>query len=354
MQIDQRPWRAALAALLLLVFAGRPSAQGTTGTISGTIVDESNQPIPGVAVTLTDERTNVSRAATSGDDGTFAFRAVPPGIYTVRAELSGFRTLEKRENVLNANSQLSLGNLTLAVGNLTEVLTVSASGTQVEVENSDHTALLTSKQIEQIQTKGRDVTALLRLMPGVRYEDSSEALGEDFGSLIPQVGGQRRHWNSVTVDGLMGNEASGSNRMSSAINLDAIEEVKVLLNTYKAEFGRSGGANIQIVSKSGGAEYRGSSYYYARNDVWNATRWENNRADIEKPEYQASTPTASISADPLGIPGLWSQDDKKLFFFYSMEAPRGHGRRDRSAATGSRPNSSAAATSRKRAISKAA
>jgi hypothetical protein len=245
MQIDQRLWRAALAALLLLVFAGRPFAQGTTGAISGTIVDESGQPIPGVAITLTDERTNVSRAATSGADGTFAFRAVPPGLYTVRVELAGFRTLEKRENVLNANSQLSLGNLTLTVGALTEVLTVSASGTQVEVENSDHTALLTSKQIEQIQTKGRDVMGLLRLMPGVRYEDSSEALGEDFGTLIPQVGGQRRQWNSVTIDGLMGNEASGSNRMSSAINLDAIEEVKVLLNTYKAEFGRSGGANIR-------------------------------------------------------------------------------------------------------------
>lgn len=323
MQIDQRPWRAALAALLLVVvFASRPFAQGTTGAISGTIVDESNQPIPGAAVTLTDERTNVSRAATSGDDGAFAFRAVPPGIYTVRAELSGFRTFEKRENVLNANSQLSLGNLTLAVGNLTEVLTVSASGTQVEVENSDHTALLTSKQIEQIQTKGRDVTALLRLMPGVRYEDSSEALGEDFGSLIPQVGGQRRHWNSVSVDGLLGNEASGSNRMSSAINLDAIEEVKVLLNTYKAEFGRSGGANIQIVSKSGGAKYRGSSYYYARRDAWNATRWENNRSGVEKPEYNFNTYGFNLGG-PVGVPGLWSQDEKKLFFFYSLEAPRG-------------------------------
>ena len=97
-------------------------------------------------------------------------------------ELTGFRTLEKRENVLNANSQLSLGNLILAVGSLSEVVTVAASGTQVEVENSDHTALLTSKQIEQIQTKGRDVMGLMRLMPGVRYEDSSEALGEDFGS----------------------------------------------------------------------------------------------------------------------------------------------------------------------------
>ena len=163
---------------------------------------------------------------------------------------------------------------------------------------------------------------LLRLMPGVRYEDSSEALGEDFGTLIPQVGGQRRHWNSVSVDGLLGNEASGSNRMSSAINLDAIEEVKVLLNTFKAEFGRSGGANIQIVTKSGGADYRGSAT--TTRGATPGTRRDGRTTDRTSPSRNTtSIPTAPTSADPSALPGLWSQDDKKLFFFYSLEAPRG-------------------------------
>jgi hypothetical protein len=323
MRIVHWQWRGVVAAVLLIVAAGRAAGQGTAGTISGRVVDESDQAVPGAAVTLIDERTTTTRATTSAADGAFVFPVVPPGIYTVRVELTGFRMHERRENVLNAASQLSLGQLVLAVGALNEVVTVAASGTQVEVENSDHTALLTSTQIAQIQTKGRDVMGLLRLMPGVRYEDSGEALGEDFGTLIPQVGGQRRHWNSVTVDGLLGNEASGSNRMSSAINLDAIEEVKVLLNTFKAEFGRSGGANIQIVTKSGGADYRGSLYYYARRDAWNATRWENNRSGVQKPEYHFDTYGANVGG-PVAIPGLWSQgQDKKLFFFYSLEAPQG-------------------------------
>ena len=81
-------------------------------------------------------------------------------------------------------------------------------------------------------------------------------MGDSFGSQIPNIGGMRKHWNQVTVDGLNGNELSGTNRMNSSINLDAIAEVKVLLNTYKAEFGHSGGANIEIVSKSGSSTLR--------------------------------------------------------------------------------------------------
>src|SRR6266571_1646429 len=110
-------------------------------------------------------------------------------------------------------------------------------------------------QIQQIQTKGRDVVNLLRLLPGVHYENDIDALGDSFGSNIPNIGGQRRTWNQVTVDGLNGNELSGTNRMNSSINLDAIAEVKVLLNTYKAEFGHTAGANIEIVSKSGSNAY---------------------------------------------------------------------------------------------------
>ena len=109
--------------------------------------------------------------------------------------------------------------------------------------------------------------------------------------------------------------------MSSAINLDAIEEVKVLLNTFKAEFGRSGGANIQIVTKSGGAGYRGSAYYYARRDAWNATRWENNRSTSPS-RNTTSIRTAPTWADPRPSRALVAED-KKLFFFYSLEAPQG-------------------------------
>jgi hypothetical protein len=317
-----RRFGAAVGGLLLLLGAGRVAAQGSTGTVSGNVVDEARQVVPGATVTLVDERSGASRAFTTDVRGAFSFAAVPPGIYTVRVELTGFQTLERRNNVLNASGQLALGDLKLAVGAMTELITVEAKGTQVEATNSDHTGLLTSTQIAQIQTKGRDVMNLLRLVPGVRYADDIDAMGDSFGSSVPHVGGQRGHWNAVTVDGLNGNELSGTNRFSSAINLDAIEEVKVMLNTYKAELGRTGGANVQIVTKGGGAEYRGNAYWYGRREDWNANRWENNKNGIAKPAYHFDTYGFNFGG-PVKIPGVWDQkNDKKVFFYYSLEAPQ--------------------------------
>ncbi len=312
----------ACCGAAVAMLAAAPAAAQNTGTISGSIIDHTSQVVPGATITLINEATSDTRTVQSDDRGQFAFRAVEPGSYTVKVELTGFRTLESRRNVLNASGQVDLGPLKMDVGTLTEVVSVVAEGATIETKNSDYSGLLTATQISQIQSRGRDVVNLLRLLPGVHYEADIEALGDSFGSQIPNIGGMRKHWNQVTVDGLNGNELSGTNRMNSSINLDAIAEVKVLLNTYKAEFGHSGGANIEIVSKSGSSNYTGSVYYYGKRDAWNATPWENNRAGIPKPKLHVDTPGFTIGG-PVRIPGLFDQKgDKKLFFFYSFEGPQ--------------------------------
>jgi hypothetical protein len=310
----------AFGALLLLGSAPA-GAQDVTGTVSGTVVDDTKQVLPGATVTLVNEQTRSSRTAPTDSRGEFRFVSVYPGHYTVRVELTGFGSVERRNNVLSASERLSLGDLTLRVGGISEAVTVEASGTQVNPEESQPTGLLTSTQIEQIQSKGRDVSNLLRLLPGVRYGDDVEALGESFGTELPNIGGQRKHWNHVTIDGVMGNEIGGSNRIAQQINLDAIEEVKVLLNTYRAEFGRGGGAYVQIVTKSGGTEYRGNAYYYGRNEKLNSNNFFDNLRGIARGHYRFNTFGFNLGG-PVRIPGLWSQDgEKKLFFLYSMEAP---------------------------------
>src|SRR6476619_1663898 len=311
------------ALVVATLVAAAPAAAQNTGTISGTIIDNTGQVVPGATLTLINEATADGRTMVSGSRGEFAFRAVEPGSYTVKVELTGFRTMQLKGNVLNASGTLDLGSVKLDIGTLSEVVSVVSEGATIETKNSDYSGLLTSTQISQIQSRGRDVLNLLRLIPGVHYEADIEAMGDSFGSQIPNINGMRRHWNQVTVDGLNGNELSGTNRMNSSINLDAIAEVKVLLNTYKAAFGHSGGANIEIVSKSGSSTYQGSAYWYGKRDAWNANAWENNKAGLPKPKLHIDTPGFNLGG-PVRIPGLYDQKDnaKKLFFFYSFEAPQ--------------------------------
>src|SRR5690348_4816668 len=141
-----------------------------TGSVSGLVVDSSAQVVPGATVTLTNDATADTRTATTDGAGGFTFRAVPPGSYTLRITLAGFRTFEQQHNVLNASSRLDLGRLRLDVGQLAEVVSVVAEGSTIETKNSDYSGLLTATQISQIQSRGRDVVNLLRLLPGVHYE----------------------------------------------------------------------------------------------------------------------------------------------------------------------------------------
>jgi hypothetical protein len=309
--------RIGLASLLIAWAAGPTLAQDANATITGSVSDEQGQVLPGATVTLTHEATKTTRTTVTGDRGEFRFPTLVSGAYTVKVEMQGFRTIEKRGNMLEPSSTLSVGTLKVPLGQFADVITVESSGTKVNVEESQHSGLITSSQMEQLQSKGRDVMNLIRAIPGVRYEDDNDSVGDSFGTIVPNVSGQRAHWNRVTVDGLNGNELSGTNRIGSAVNLDAISEVKVLLNTYKAEYGGTGGANIQIVSKGGSSEYKGSLYYFGRRTKANANTWENNLNGVERAPYNYNTYGFNI-----GGPAPWQKGNKNLFFYLSLEAPQ--------------------------------
>src|SRR5262249_32736109 len=147
---------------------------------------------------------------------------------------------------------------------------------RAETESSDLTARLTSDQIDLISTKGRDVTSLLRLIPGTSFIDDIEAVGEGFGTDLPNISGQRGRSTVSSVDGLNASEPSGSNKLSMTVNQDAVAEVKVLRNNYAAEYGNNGGALINLVTKSGGQQYHGTAYYFLRNEALNANSYINN------------------------------------------------------------------------------
>jgi hypothetical protein len=231
-----------MAVIVALTGSIPGGAQTVTGTISGTVVDVSGGAVAGATVSIINERTKSARNVTTNESGDFVFTAVQPGNYTIKIEQRGFSIFQRQGNVLTANEHLSVGVLALKVGELSETVTTLAEGTPVQTESTEHSALISSKQLEQISIRGRDVTSLLRILPGVSFQGQSESAGGGFGSGVPNIQGGRNTWNTVNVDGVRGNDLGSPNIFSSTVNFDAISEVKVLLNSYQAEYGGNSSA----------------------------------------------------------------------------------------------------------------
>jgi hypothetical protein len=305
--------RLFASAALALLFAGIPAdalGQSVTGSIFGSVVDQSKQAVPGAAITLLNERTSDTRAIVSDDRGDFLFASVQPGLYTVKVELAGFAPYQRAHVVLSANDQLSLGTIELRAGAVTEAVTVNASGTPVQTRSAERSALITARQLEMMPVLGRDVQTVLRTLPGVRFDTS----GDDAYNYLPGINGQGGGAATFAIDGLGGNDLGGPDFLTGPPNFDAVAEVKVLINSYQAEYGRSAGAMINVVTKSGTKEYRGSGYWYKRHEMWNATPFFNNALDLEKPRYRYSTLGANLGGP---VPLKAFRDD--MFFFYAYE-----------------------------------
>jgi hypothetical protein len=311
----------AAVVLALGALALPALAQSIAGSISGTITDPSGQALADARVVLVNEATAAERASTTDGRGGFSFPAVQPGIYTLRVERQGFQPHERKHTTLTTNEQLSVGTIALTIGERTEAVTVTAEGTPVETATAERSALLSSKQLEMVAVRSRDVVALLKVLPGVTASQDyteTEALGSGFGTRVPNIQGARESWSSFTVDGMNGNDMGSPQFFSSTVNFDAIGEVKVQLNNYRAESGRSGGAVVSIVTKSGTQEFHGGVYGYKRHESLNANDFFNNRNGVARPLYRYTNAGVSLGG-PLYIPGVFNQKKDKLFFFYSFD-----------------------------------
>src|SRR6266480_817344 len=312
-----------LALFAVALLGSTAIAQSITGSVSGTVTDSSGGVIVGASVTLVSDGTGAERTDVTNAEGRFTFSALRPGVYTLKVEQNGFQKLERKNTVLSANENLAV-DLALTAGQVSETVTVTSEGARVERESSDLTARLTSDQLNLISTKGRDVTSLLRLLPGTSNNDDIEAVGEGFGTDLPNVDGQRGRSTVATVDGLNAAEPSGSNKLSMTISQDAVAEVKVLRNNYGAEYGNNGGALINVVSKGGGRDFRGSAYYFLRNEALNASNFFNNKSGLQRPVYRHNIWGFNYGG-PMPLPklgeGQASLLKHKAFFFVNVEKP---------------------------------
>lgn len=301
--------RFAVWALLL------PSgllAQTITGSISGTIVDQTSLAVSGATVVLTNEATGAVRETKSEGSADFVFSGLAPGPYRLSVTMTGFKTWERKGIVLNASERLAVGQIVLQVGDVAEKLNVTEQLVALQTASAERAGLISAAQVENIPIKGRNVTSLVQLLPGVVLLSDSDSLSRTFSF---SVQGNNNQFNQVSLDGV---PISQQDVQTPTVSQDAIAEVKVLLTNYQAEYGRLSGANVQLVSKSGTREFHGSGAYYKRHEQWNANNFFNNRTGRANPVYRFNTWNYTVGG-PVYLPGKFNRNKDKLFFFWSQE-----------------------------------
>ncbi len=264
--------RLLLALALLLACRTGAFAQFETGAITGTVRDESGGVLPGVTVTLTNIDTGVVQTATTNDAGVYEFFTLRLGRYDVRAELQGFTSSRVSEVAVGIGARQRV-DIALGVGQLSESVEVSAARMGLERDSSQRGQVVTSEQAVALPLNGREYSALVLLTTGVR------ASALNTGGLTPREGafnvnGLRSTFNNFLLDGVDNNAYGTSNQGFSNQVMqpppDALDEFKVVTNNMSAEYGRSGGATINVAYKSGTNRFSGSAWEFFRDDSLNA------------------------------------------------------------------------------------
>lgn len=298
----------ALAALTAWLTSGIAGAQTTTGTILGDVKDSSGGAMPGVTVTALNQANGLTREAVTDELGNYRFSAMPAGLYTIKASLTGFKEAARADVRLAINSQVA-APFVLEVGGLEETITVTEQAPLVNTTENVVRTLVDTQQIASLPLKSRDFLDLTLLAPGV-VADQGSASGGQTDSI--SFGGMSENYKSVWLEGVDFNDevTGGGSSLSSATRIalaqEAIQEFQVMANSYSAEFGRSASGAINILTKSGGNQVRGAGFYFRRDDAF------------DKPNYFAVTvPEFKIEQYGATVGGPIKQN--KLFYFGSWE-----------------------------------
>ncbi len=265
-----------VCALLFLAAALPAAAQTTLGTIRGTVVDPQQNIVPGVSVVVTDESTNVAREAQTDAQGLFEIPNLRPGTYTVTATLSGFKKVQRTGVVLRAAS-VARTDVTLEVGGLQEVMTVTAEGqNNITLESQAIARGLDEQQLRDLPRNSRDIQDFLTLNPNIvgGFDGIQFLGGRTYGASYIQDGQP----SSAGIFGELSNAAPG---------LDAIQEMQVLSNSYSAEYG--GLAGVIVSTKRGANRFRATGFYDYNSDELNALTYAQKLNGVLRSDPNADT-----------------------------------------------------------------
>lgn len=308
--------RSLTRCLLVAAALAIAGAQVTSSSLSGTVVDIQGAVIAGASVTARNMDTNATFTARTDGAGGFVMPNLLPARYSISVEQPGFKKYQQTDIVVTANSTVSVGQIVLQIGQLTDTIEVVAQGEQLQTESAEQATSVIGTQIENTQVNGRSYLALLTVVPGI-YSDG------DFSTASNQTGniysnGTRGTTFNISLNGASNLDTGSNTKMMATLSLDSVQEFKVLTSNYDAQYGKNSGAQIIVVSKSGASSFHGSGYWYYRDRGLNANNWKNNRDGLPRQGYHFNYEGYTIGG-PVYIPGKFNTDRNKLFFFWSEE-----------------------------------
>lgn len=323
---------------LVLCFCLHPAAdslaQSDNTQISGYVRDISGAAVPQVKIVVSREGSLFERSASSNEAGYYILAGLPPGLYSVSAERSGFKRHRTEHRKLDP-SIAATQDILLQIGEVSETVLVEASASAFQAESATVGKLIERRQLDQLQLNGRNPVFLALLKPGVSGPNPMNVFSYDTrtnGSLF--INGARAKDTLVTYDGAVGIRTRAGSFLVGVADVDAVQEVQVLTANYSAEYGRSAGGQIRVVTRSGTRDFHGNFYDYFRNSALDANSWSRNSATTS-----ASRPCAQYPQDapcrpapfhynqfgynlsgPVTLPFLnFNRERSKLFWLWSQE-----------------------------------
>src|SRR5664279_2339466 len=284
-----------MVGLCLLLSLASLYAQVTSGSVSGTVLDAQGAVVPNAKVTLIDEVQATTRIMNSSSDGNFYFTPVLPSNYTVAIEIAGFKKFEKKGIKVSPGDRIDVAGIKLDIGAVTETVAVEANAIALETESAQHKTGIIGQQVMDMPIVDRNFLRVLQVVPGYAGGDQYSA----------NINGNRNDSMSIKLDGISNMDSGVNMCCSTWINMDTIAEVNVVTNSASVQYGHSGGASVQVVTKGGTKEFHGSGYVFIRNESLNARGWNANstaaNGAIRKSTYRYNTDGFTLGG-PIYIP----------------------------------------------------
>src|SRR5580704_3360845 len=312
------PLLAVAVTSCFLAIGNLAFAQSATTSLRGTVADPKGAVVAGATVTLSNPATGFSRTAKTDDQGIYQFLEVPPSTYAIEASAAGFATTKRDSVPLQVSSPATV-NLVLQVQGGSVIVDVSGEAPQVNTTDATLGNNFNSRQLIDLPAEGRDPAAILSLQPGVVYVGSKVDQNDD--SRSGAVNGARSDQSNITLDGLDDNDQLEGYAFQGAMRatLDSLQEFRVTTSNYDAASGRSSGAQMNLVTKSGTNSLHGSLYEYNRPTFDVANDWFNKQSELE--QGNANIPQHILRNTFGGTIGGPIKKDR-LFFFAAYEGQR--------------------------------